>query len=79
MKVLGRQVKLSIPAMVVLAFAGFIALGFLFAYVRSQLPSHSESCWSECSAKNLSARLVPEYPKHMLPDAKNPPVVCECY
>lgn len=71
--------RVPVPVLVALVFSSVIAVGVLLAYGLSSLPSPEESCRAEYTAKNKSWRLVPKYPRHMLPDAKNPPIICECY
>ena len=72
--------RIPAPLVVAMAFLSIIVFGILLAYARSHLPSLEESCRMECSAqtKTMSWQLVPKYPRTMLPDGKNPPVVCKC-
>ena len=71
--------RIPIPVVVALVFSTVISVGLLLAYGLSYLPSREESCRAECIGKHKTWRLVPKYPRHMLPDGKNPAVVCECY
>jgi len=72
--------RLSVGAIVTLAFGGFIALGFLLNYLLRDVPTSEESCQRHCTSISRSARLVPVNPPAQTAGMRSRgPMRCECY